>query len=54
MGEMADYDIEQGALTLVLHEVGECGEVGICPYCEAEVDKVKGNEHVFENIKNCS
>ena len=37
MGEIADYNIEQGILALALHEVGECGQIGICPYCEAEV-----------------
>jgi len=38
MAEMADYLTEQGELLLQLHENGECGTVGPCPYCEEDED----------------
>lgn len=41
MGDMADYDIEAGMLALTLHETGECGLFGICPYCEEEYKREK-------------
>lgn len=42
MGDMADDDIEQGETLYFLHLAGQCGEHGICPYCEGESKKELG------------
>ncbi len=44
MGEMADYDYDQGELLLLLHQTGQCGEVGPCPYCELEEEEIEAAE----------
>lgn len=36
MGDMADYTTDGGFEMLSLHEQGQCGEVGPCPYCVEE------------------
>ena len=36
MGDMAEYLTEMEMDALTLHEIGMCGEFGICQYCEEE------------------
>lgn len=36
MGEMADYDIEEGQERLQLHLNGDCDTEDPCEYCEQE------------------
>lgn len=38
-GDAADYAAEEGKLQLRLHENGECGALGPCPYCEEEEEE---------------
>lgn len=38
MGEIADYDFDEGILAWQLHQAGECGP-DICQYCEEELDE---------------
>ena len=39
MGDMADYLTEMEMDAWTLHQTGQCGEFGICQYCEEEDDE---------------
>lgn len=39
MGDIADDLIEEGMTAWMLHQTGQCGELGLCEYCEEEEDE---------------